>query len=1012
MSALQPSPLGAIIPLTLGGSSGAPGKVWMRGNQIHDADLGGYHTPPLISAATNPLRITAYHAKYDAHKLTQRSASDQLAKLGATLLNATLDLNPHQIDAALFAFRSPLSRGAILADEVGLGKTIEAGLIISQLWAERARRILVIAPTTLRKQWAQELLEKFFIHSLVIDARVWAERERAGYADPLDAQGTVLICSYHFARARAAAIRTVPWNLVVIDEAHRLRNVYKTGNKIAGAIKEAVQRHPKLLLTATPLQNTLLELFGLVGFLDEHLFGNLPSFRARYMRGPLDERHFAELKHRLAPVCKRTLRRQVVEYVRYTQRIPITQDFTPTDDEQRLYDGVSAYLLRTKLHALPASQRKLMTLVLRKLLASSTFAVAATLQALLDRLRSLQHAEQPALELENDFESLPDLSEEWSDDNASSPAPDEGQVTPTEIEEEIEELTRQKDLATSITRNAKGQALLIALTQGFEKLCQLGANRKAAIFTESRRTQAYLAELLEANGYAGQVMTLNGTNSDAGSSAIYTEWKRRHAGSDTITGSKEVDLRAALIDHFRDGAAIMIATEAAAEGVNLQFCSLVVNYDLPWNPQRIEQRIGRCHRYGQAHDVVVINFLNRRNEADRRVFQILSEKFRLFDGVFGASDEVLGAIESGVDFEQRIASIYQSCRTPSEIDAAFDHLQEELHEQIGVRMATTRAQLLENFDEDVHRRLRLHFEQARAQIDTLQRALWRLTRHELAGNAVFHEPRYVFELRTAAAGDLPAPAGRYRLLAAPADDGGDHAYRLGHPLAEALVARAKARPLEMAEVVFDYAGHKPSGRVAVVEALQGRCGYLRLERLAVRSLEHEDHLVFCGWAEPDEALDQEQCEKLLSIEGYVLAPADIPPGVASRLEQSRDAAQAAILGRVTARNHRFFDEELDKLDRWAEDAKEGLDQELKDLDAAIKGARRQARTPGLRLEEKIALQRRIKVLETDRTTKRKTLFETQDEIDARKETLLAEVEARLHQTVEVEHLFTIRWLVE
>src|SRR6476660_10516606 len=133
----------------------------------------------------------------------------------------------------------------------------------------------------------------------------------------------------------------------------------------------------------------------------------------------------------------------------------------------------------------------------------------------------------------------------------------------------------------------------------------------------------------------------------------------------------------------------MIATEAASEGVNLQFCSLVMNYDLPWNPQRIEQRIGRCHRYGQKHDVVVINFLNERNEADRRVLELLTEKFSLFSGVFGASDEVLGTIESGVDFEKRILSIYQECRTPAEIAAAFQQLRAEMDESIKTRMDDT-----------------------------------------------------------------------------------------------------------------------------------------------------------------------------------------------------------------------------------------------------------------------------------------------------------------------------------
>jgi len=169
-------------------------------------------------------------------------------------------------------------------------------------------------------------------------------------------------------------------------------------------------------------------------------------------------------------------------------------------------------------------------------------------------------------------------------------------------------------------------------------------------------------------------------------------------------------MRSALVDYFREAGQIMIATEAGAEGINLQFCSLVVNYDLPWNPQRIEQRIGRCHRYGQQHDVVVVNFVNRENEADLRVFELLSVKFRLFEGVFGASDEVLGVIESGVDFEKRIAEIYQRRRSPQEIKTSFDQLQLELSSQINDAMTRTRRQLLENFDQEVHDKLRVSME--------------------------------------------------------------------------------------------------------------------------------------------------------------------------------------------------------------------------------------------------------------------------------------------------------------
>jgi len=688
------------------------------------------------------MNTTDFHSKYCAYAVLRRSSSNSVDKLSRSILDATVDLNPHQIDAALFAFRSPLSRGAILADEVGLGKTIEAGLVISQLWAERKRRILIITPPTLCKQWSQELIDKFFLPSKVIDSRTASIYRKSGHSNPLEANGSITICSYHFARAQDRAVRETPWDLVVIDEAHRLRNVIKSGNKIAKAIQAATHGTPKLLLTATPLQNSLLELFGLVSFLDEHIFGDLPSFRSQYVRGTLTGRQFEDLRRRLRPICQRTLRRQVTEYVRYTNRISITQDFTPTDEEDRLYRLVSEYLQRDELLALPASQRQLMTLVLRKLLASSSFAIAGTLESLVERLRKMREevetAEEPRL---TDFEVFAELQEEWEDNDGDQvpEPPDEKVRAVNQIESEIGDLNSFHDLATSITTNAKGHALLKALKLGFEKLQTLGAKRKAIIFTESRRTQDYLLVLLQSNGYAGEVMQFNGTNTDARSTEIYESWRLRHEGEDVLTNSKNIDLRAALVEHFREYASVMIATEAAAEGVNLQFCSLVINYDLPWNPQRIEQRIGRCHRYGQRYDVVVINFLNRRNEADRRVFQLLSEKFKLFDGVFGSSDEILGGLESGVDFEKRIAEIYQNCRTPSEIDTAFNELQSQLEDQITARLSETRASLFENFDEEVHERLRVHQRDAAARLDRWSRWLWTTTRHELGSDAAFEE---------------------------------------------------------------------------------------------------------------------------------------------------------------------------------------------------------------------------------------------------------------------------------
>jgi len=737
---------------------------------------------------------TAYHSQYWAHALTLRGSAGDIAALSRSIANARVDLNPHQIDAALFALRSPFTNGAILADEVGLGKTVEAGIVLSQKWAERRRRILIVVPAMLRKQWQQELSEKFFIPSEVLDTQVVGRLQKNG-GNPFDQKDKAVICSYNFAAAKAAAVAQVPWDMVVIDEAHRLRNVHRSRTRLqnnpaaqktmAHRIVEAIGNAPKLLLTATPLQNSLLELFSLVSVIDPHVFGDAASFREQFINNNDELNRNVQLRQRIAPVCTRTLRKQVTEYIPFTNRVPITQEFLPTDQEQRLYDEITSYLQREVLYALPASQRQLITMVLRKLLASSTFAIARTLRRLADRLENLR--DRLDLLDDEDLEGIDEMADEYGED---AEEPSQEDIDPEKLKGELEDLRRYADLAARIAHNAKGDALLHALKTAFAKAEALGAPRKAVIFTESRETQSYLFDLLTANGYAGQIVTINGTNNQPHHAAIYESWLAKHQGTDRITGSRAVDMKAAIVEHFRDEATILIATEAAAEGVNLQFCSLVVNFDLPWNPQRIEQRIGRCHRYGQKHDVVVVNFLNRRNEADKRVYELLSEKFRLFDGVFGASDEVLGALESGVDIERRIAEVYQTCRTNAEIQAAFDALQAELDAKIQARLAATRQALLEHFDEDVRSRLKISRDQTLECLSQRERWLFDLTRVELDGQARFDAqlPRFLYK-------GTDAPQGWYNLDWKAAEAAGEHFYRPDHPLAVRLIECAIARTL-------------------------------------------------------------------------------------------------------------------------------------------------------------------------------------------------------------------------
>lgn len=928
-----------------------------------------------------------------------------------SLFDASVDLNPHQIEAAMFALQSPLSEGAILADEVGLGKTIEAGIVLCQKWAERKRRLVIICPASIRQQWANELMEKFNLPAVVIDAKTHRSLRREGYALPLE-QKAVIILSYHYAAKLQDELRHIPWDLVVIDEAHKLRNAYRPSNRIGQALRWGTEGRKKLLLTATPLQNSLMELYGLTSFIDENIFGDPNAFRAKYVNAGGD---IPGLRQRLATFCKRTLRKQVLEYVRYTQRRAVTQPFRPTDAEQALYDAISKFLQREDSYAIPARQRHLTVLILRKLLASSSYAIAGTLATLEQRLIDLRDGVEPVANWTDDIITTEEIEEElldeWlADEDEANALPNV--IEPARLRSEIDEIAALAEMARAIGTDTKTKALLTALDIGFGEQVRMGATRKALIFTESRRTQDYLYAFLESYGYAGQVVTFSGTNNGSHTAEIYDRWVKANADSGRATGSRAIDLRSALIDEFRDHASIMIATEAAAEGVNLQFCSQVINYDLPWNPQRIEQRIGRCHRYGQKHDVIVINFLNERNEADQRVHTLLTEKFNLFNGVFGASDDVLGSIESGVDFEKRILAIYQDCRTPDEIIAAFDALQAELDEQINTRMEDTRKALLEHFDEDVHARLRLRLENARQQLDRVGRAFWGLTEFVLQGLADFDEEALAFNLTAPPKTDIPK--GRYHLISRnaagqrPVGDHGYFLYRLSHPLGECVIELAKSGKTPVAELCFNISSHP--GRVAIIEALKGRSGWLTLRRLTVSAFETEEYLLFSALDDAGRSIDQEACTKLFSIAATVHDNAVLPPDLSVRLDAEANQHVRATLNRSLEANNKHFATARERLEQWAEDKVFAAEEALKDTKEQIKMLRREARQAAT-LEEEHDLQLRIQELERRQRKQRQNIFTQEDEIADKRDTLIAGLQKRLQREQSSETLFTIRWSV-
>lgn len=947
------------------------------------------------------MAITDYQAAYLAHDLTRQAASDSMDKLAAAVAGAQVDLNPHQVDAALFAFTSPLSKGAILADEVGLGKTIEAGLVLAQHWAELKRRLIIICPANLRKQWHQELAEKFFLPARILEKKTFDAAISNGQFNPFDDASSIVICSIEFARGKAPYVQGVSWDLVVVDEAHRLRNVWKSDNKVARAIRSATKERNKLLLTATPLQNSLEELYGLTTFIDERLFGSIETFREQYV-GRSRTLGYDDLRSRLKPIATRTLRKQVQGYVSFTQRRSIVEEFMPGDQEDTLYELVSEYLRRPNLQALPSGQRSLITMALRKLLASSTFAIAGALNTMATRLDRELHDAEASLDrltadLEDDIESLESDSDEWSEEPAEA-LPRPGQDVAA-IRAEVRELQAFRDLATGIETNAKGQALLKVLVHAMNQVAENKGPRKAIIFTESRKTQSYLQRILADTEWRDGIVLFNGSNSDPKSREIAKAWMAKHEGTDRVVDSAAANMRQALVDYFRDEGQIMIATEAAAEGINLQFCALVINYDLPWNPQRIEQRIGRCHRYGQKHDVVVVNFLNQKNEADQRVYELLKNKFHLFDGVFGASDDPLGQTGSGVEFEKRVLALYQNCRTTEEIEAEYQRLQAELAPEIDRQMEETNQKLLANFDDEVREKLRQRQEASSAALNRYEERLMQVTRHELHGIATFPDPNsHRFHLDTHPF-DADIPLGWYEL---PRRSDDAHIYRPNSPLAEAVLATAKGRVLPSAEVRFTR-----SGRVSAIEPFVGSGGVLTVDLLEVFALgQTEQRLIVSAVADSGEIILPEHADRLLGFPAEVIQEGITVDTTAA--DQAARAQQLEIAGEIATRNLQYFTAETEKLDQWADDLKDNLEREITQIDREIREARRHAKA-ALTLEAKLDAQKAVKALESRRSARRRSLFEAQDDIDTRRDTLIADIESRLNQGTNTVRLFAIRW---
>ena len=637
--------------------------------------------------------------RYLAEQLVRLRRADEQERYAAAQRQGRIDPNPHQIDAVIFALKRFPEGGCILADEVGLGKTIEAGLVVAQLRSEgAASRVLLVVPKPLLGQWQDELYRLFGIQAV------------EGRLEPGVFSGAeVFLVGREVAGSERGAEflrETEPFDLCVIDEAHEVfANIYRRFDKegdyrsdspearIADRVRSFLRHTPVLLLTATPIQNNLTELWGLIQYVEPTgtLLGNLRTFREVFCDG--DDRTLVrgqddELRRRIETVVQRTLRRQAQDFLErpFVARHAQIFEYSMTAREKLLYDQVTAYLLEPQLFAFRGNQRRLLLIGFHRLMGSSIAALTASLRKVAARLERMLAGHTP--------DQANTLLEDLEDDEIQLEPEGEEKATIDLklVEKELERVRSFITLAETLRRDSKADKLLDVMRVIAERPA---GRQRAVIFTESLVTQAYLQDLLLDRGrFRPEDITLfRGTNDSPRAAQALKRWQEEIGDSLPVhqRPSRSVAMRLALVHEFKTRSRVFISTEAGAKGLNLQFCDTIVNYDLPWNPQRIEQRIGRCHRYGQEHDVTVINFLAADNEAQKLTFDILSRKLDLFGKVLDASDVVLhepstdtpetlaGAV--GSDFEGRLRRIYERARTVGEIEAELRRLREEMEDE-------------------------------------------------------------------------------------------------------------------------------------------------------------------------------------------------------------------------------------------------------------------------------------------------------------------------------------------
>ena len=962
--------------------------------------------------------------------------SSEKRRYAASQRLGRIDPNPHQIDAVMFALRRIPEGGCILADEVGLGKTIEAGLVVAQVMAEGAERILIVVPKPLLGQWQDELYTLFGISAL----------EAADTGCEITAPGVFLV-GREYAGSAAGSGRLAaapPFDLCVIDEAHEMfAGIYKRFDRFgryeessgeaqtAHRVRKLIGPAPVLLLTATPIQNSLAELWGLLHYVEPTgtLVGSLPTFKALFCEGQDGRRlvpeQAPELRRRLAEVVQRTLRRQAQEFLDkpFVSRRAELYEYSMSLDEKKLYDDVTNYLLSPSLNAFQGRSRQLLLIGFHRIMASSTAALAKSLQRVADRLRRMRHG-SPDTGRARDIEPL---TSDLDDDELPVIEDDPVVERPSTIDDELRQVEDFVRRARSLPHDSKALSLVKVVRSIGDRR---GGNAKLVVFTESLTTQGYLRDLLiEHAGLRDNEITLfRGQNESPRARQALRRWQEevgRHLPAHRLP-SPDIAVRLALVHEFKTRSRVFIATEAGAKGLNLQFCDTIVNYDLPWNPQRIEQRIGRCHRYGQTRDVTVVNFLAKDNETQRLTLEILTQKLDLFGDVLDMSDSVLHEARSkrseelttalGPDFEQQLNRIWERARSIDEVEEELRRLRETMEERRRelerIREHTT-GLIETRFDDSVQQVFRRIADELPATLAALDADLERIVTDYLLANRIdhateVHEGRRL--IRIPASERLPGALSAGLSVAAGHADALEQvdALHVAHPLVRAAIDDARRRGSGTFAVRFRLTAQAPE----VLKQRRGSRGRLALSRMSYRGFEREDRLVATAVFEDSAVLrPAEAALELLHMQCDDLpAPLDDLAVTVDDLDEVVDEELFFDQAHAAHAEEQAFSRALDQIDQYVEDRLLVLRRGQREISDQLKHAE-ERRDAALGADARSRAEDRIGRLEQELSDADDQIERLAARDDSDYERWRSDVHRRRYEPPQAERLFDVEFVI-